>query len=171
MKINCLGCSINDCIIFCIFCFFFCCTAAREAGVWVHSLAGPLPPLFIFHLPIPSQTPCWWWLGFSCSLWNGLQAAWPSSPPELRDWGVASRETAGTSGPTLSSSWLTTRMLSWVGWHISLFLMASFWLCLLSLWVLFVLVEFNDLCPIVLCALCGYLLQCSLIFPPQWNIN
>lgn len=74
-----------------------------------------LPLSFIFHLPITSQTPCWWWLGLSCCLWNGLRAAWPSSPPELRDWGVASRETAGTSGPTLSSSWRTTRMLSWVG--------------------------------------------------------
>lgn len=98
-----------------LFLIVFSCTAEREAGVWGHSLAGPFPPHLIFHLPTTSQTPCWWWLGLSCWLWNGLQAAWPSSPPELRDWGAASRETAGTSGPTLSSSWPTTRMWSWVG--------------------------------------------------------
>lgn len=49
-----------------------------------------------------------------CCGWTGLWAAGLSPPPGLRAWKVASRETAETSGPTSSSSWLMTRMLSWV---------------------------------------------------------
>lgn len=74
-----------------------------------------LPPIYPSRL-WSSRAPCWCdgWLASPCCLWNWLQATGPSSPPKLRAWGVASRGTAGTSGPTLSSSWLTTRMLNWV---------------------------------------------------------
>lgn len=83
---------------------------------WTSSLCLSInPPIYPSHL-WSSQAPCWCggWLGLPCCLWTGLQAAGPSSPPGLRVWEVASRETAGTFDPTLSWSWPTTRMLSWV---------------------------------------------------------
>lgn len=84
--------------------------------------ASSIPPLISINSPIypprllSSWAPCWCcgWPGWPCCLWTGLRAAWPSPLPGLRAWGVASRETAETSGPTSSSSWLMTRMLSWV---------------------------------------------------------
>ena len=122
---------------------------------WVTGLAGPLLPPFISSInpPIypsrlwPSQAPCWCsgWLGWPCCLWTGLRAAGPSSPPELRAWGVASRETAGTSGPTLSSSWQTTRMLSWVRLACSLVFLEFYGLCLLFICVWFFFLTFSNI--------------------------
>jgi len=106
------------------FCFFTVdhdcesCTGVSEWPGWTSSPSlhfSNNPPLYPRCLLL-FREPCWCngWLGWPCCLWTGLQAAGPSPPPGLRAWGVASRETAETSGPTLSSSSLTTRISSWV---------------------------------------------------------
>lgn len=135
------------CVVFFFVCFFIVnhscesCAGLSERPGWTSSPSLHLsinPPIYPSHL-LSSQAPCWCggWRGWPFCLWTGLQAAGPSSPPGLRAWGVASRETAETSGPTLSSSWPTTRMLSWVRLAHFLVFLEFFRPYLLFIWVLF----------------------------------
>lgn len=106
-------------------------TGVSEWPGWTSSIPSLISPLIFsptypVHL-LPSWAPCWCcgWPGWPCCLWTGFRAAWPSPLPGLRAWGVVFRETAETSGPISSSSWLTTRMLSWV--RLAHFLVCPSW--------------------------------------------
>ena len=122
---------MSPCVLsFCLFTVDHSCESSTALSDWPGWTSSPSlylsinPPIYPSCLWL-SQAACWCsgWPGWPCCLWTGLQAAGPSSQPGLRAWGVASRETAGTSGQTLSSSWLTTRMLSWVRLaHLQVFL-------------------------------------------------